>query len=177
MNVRRMLVLGMLDGGVGVVTYETPAYGNAGGMGDRRSIITVTSNGAFFDNLVDMPPQLVDGNTDSYLYTANAAPVAGKYIKFLFQHKVIITEAKWWQGDSQTIGTVKWQLSVHDDATLVDVGGSFSLEGLGGVGYATQTSLAGNTIPAKAYYIAGVSGNTNWNQIFSEVQFKIANPT
>lgn len=145
----------------------TPAYVT----GNRTGSITVTSTltaggGSVPSNLVD--GAFANNSTDSYA-VAVAEAASGKVIKFDFGvgASIKITEAKWYQQDTTSHGSWRWQGS-NNDADWTDIGVAFTL---GGATLQTQTQLSGNVTGYRYYRLLGVSGNfsdTPWNQ---EVEF------
>lgn len=143
----------------------TPDYANTGGTGDRTAIITFSAE----TGTESYDVSLLDGVNNAgtgYL----VSEITGKWLKFDFgaAKDVLITEAKWYQGDTGTGGTWKWQGS-NNDADWTDIGTSFTL---GGVATQTQTSLSGNTTEYRYYRLYGVSG-TNSQPYLYELEFKI----
>ena len=161
-----------------LTTTETPSYTNAGGHDMRMSYTTPpdlgkvfveASNGVLLHANAQM---LLDGDYTTGPYPANNTPIAGEWMRFDFPGKVLITEAIFYESVGNAQGTVKWQLSVDNDGTWVDIGSPFTL---GGATVQTQTELAGNVTYALAYRMLGISGNTNWSDLFTGIDFKIAN--
>jgi hypothetical protein len=145
----------------------TPDYGNTGGTGNRTSLITVS--GDYFGS---SGFKMVDGNTTSagQGFFPDAA-VAGKAIVFDFGagKAVLITEVKYYQQNTTSQGTWKWQGS-NDNSTWTDIGSSFAL---GGVATQTITTLSGNTSTYRYYRMLGISGNSSSNPWLYEFEFKI----
>ena len=141
------------------------SYTNSGGSGDRTASITVASNIA-----VGTLSQLVNGNTTgSSVYLTGT--VSGKYVSFDFGTGAsrIITEAKFYQGGTQTHGTWVWQGS-NDGSTWKDIGAYFTL---GGVATQTITTLSSNASAFRYYRIFGVSGTASSAPWIYEFEFKI----
>jgi len=159
-----MLLTTVLSSGGPV--YETPAYANAGGTGDRTATITVTETlaGTGASSL------LVDGVKNVNNKFWNNQTASGKVIKFTFAAPKLITEAKLYENAAGTThGDWKWQGST-DDSAWVDIGGTFTL---GGEVTQTQTTLSGNTTGYRYYRLLGVSGSAS-NAVYQrEFEFKI----
>lgn len=151
--------------------YELPAYANAGGQGDRQASITCTSTLAI---TLGTPALFVDGITNSGAVGVFCAAqnVADLYIKFYFVHKVLITEAKFWQQDITPQGVWKWQGS-NDDLNWTDIGANFTLGADGTV--SIMATLAGNTKGYLYYRVLGVSGALSGANFMHEFDFKIGN--
>lgn len=165
----------------------TTSYANNGGTGNRRlggvmtglpGYIAVTAGG------VGISMQGGGGAADSGWVNGDASS-AGQgffgggtitgpstdWIQFDFGlgNTVVINEAKYYQQDSSSQGTWKWQGS-NDGSTFTDLGSSFTL---GGTATETITTLSGNTTAYRYYRIAGVSGTTNSGPWAYEFEFKI----
>jgi hypothetical protein len=157
---------------VAVVVYQTPAYANAGGTGNRTVSITVTTT----LGLSGAASNWVNGvtTTDTSVYVSpNGQAVSGKVIKFNFTTARIINEAKWYQGSIAAEGTWKWQAS-NDDSAWVDIGSPFDL---GTATTQTITELSANVTPYIYYRLLGTAGNVSDSPYLQEMEFKIANPT
>ena len=148
----------------------TPAYGNAGGTGNRTSIITVSTD----ISTVGALTELIEGafQDGTFWFSANTA-ITGEYLRFDFGSGVskIITEAKWYQGTApNTQGVWQWQGS--DNASdWTDIGGTFTL---GGAGTQTQTELVANSVGYRYYQLFGISGNAGpFPTYIREIEFKI----
>jgi hypothetical protein len=158
-------------------TYETPAYANEGGTGNRSRWITVTPSAGLVGTMTAYKQLLVNGNQADGAAYPSAVAAAGEYIDFIFPHKVLIPEFKIYQSltPAATHGTWKCQIDPENDGNLQDAGGNFTL---GGGAIATYTSMAANTTRFKRLRLLGVSGNTNTGGFayFDEVEFKISSP-
>ena len=132
----------------------TPSYVT----GDRTASITVTTTlpGAVGGGT---PSNLVDGdfgaNSTDAMDMANGHAVSGLYIRFQYGVSTKITEAKWYQQNTASLGTWKWQGS-NDASAWTDIGSQFTL---GGATTQTQTELSTNTNGYLYYQLIGVSGN------------------
>jgi hypothetical protein len=157
-------------------TYEDPAYTNVGGTGDRTELVTVLHNFTGSGEILNSPFALVDGSMSDVVWIPQVDPT-GIYIDFLFDHKVLITEMKFYQSAVSTHGLWQCQIDVENGGTFTNVGGSFTL---GSDSELIQIINEWNTnsTPALRYRMVGLSGMTNsinWGTI-REVEFKIANP-
>lgn len=156
---------------------DVPDYANAGGTGDRTSIITSSTTMILLSGNGGDITTLVDGITGGYGYPTynpyirfSAQNVTNKYVRWDFgsTHSKLITEAIWYQDSATAVGTWKWQGS--DDASAwTDIGSSFSL---GTSTAQTLTELSGNLIGYRYYQILGVSGVCGI-PILKEIEFKI----
>ena len=159
--------LGVLQSSGAGPTYETPAYENEGGTGDRQSIITITTDLSIFGEFSGM----VDGNTADGPFTLENADIAGKEIVVDFRaiaDLVKINEIKFYKtAAAQSLGT--WQMKISTDgAAYANTGSKFEL---GGTGDNPQIL----TIDAEGFGLlkfVGVSGSTPIFQMF-EFEFKI----
>ena len=167
----------------GGVSYEVPAYANAGGSGDRESSITVdvdehaTTFWRSFGTSGTLRQDTVDGNIGVTIdYVNNALAVANRWIEFDFVTKRLITEVKFYVNTAfADCGVWKWQ--GYNGSTWVDVGGSFTL-GVTGVSslIETITTMSANTTAYTKYRMIGVSGNSTFNMYYwTEFEFKIGN--
>lgn len=156
----------------GGIAYETPAYENAGGTGDRSASITVTYT--FSDSGGGDPNNIVDGLNATSQFWANQA-IAGKYVQFQFQGAKLITEAKLYISENFDgyVGTSwKWQGS-QNGIDWTDIGEAFTPA----VGLTkTLDSMSANAIGYVYYRMIGVSGSTTTFETWNEVEFKIGNP-
>ena len=149
-----------------------PSYANAGGTGDRTASVIVNVSGSSLT--ANSPSNLVDGafannTSDSIAFFPGAA--SGAWIQFDFGvgAQRIVAEAKWYQGDTSTHGTWKWQGS-KDGSTWTDIGVGFTL---GGATTQVQTELNSNVNAYRFYRLLGVSGNVSGSPYIQEVEFKI----
>ena len=136
--------------------------------GDRTaSIATSTTVGIASGTISNLVDGVIAANsTDAVAFSA--AGTSGLEIKFNFTTAILITEAKWYQDLTTSIGVWRWQGS-QDGASWTNIGSSFTL---GGSTTQTQTELNGNTTLFIYYRLLGVSGSTSsaeWNE---EIQFK-----
>ncbi|HMJ91678.1 MAG TPA: hypothetical protein VK530_17785 [Candidatus Acidoferrum sp.] len=152
----------------------SPSYANAGGTGNRTSIITV-SQAANTVSTADIN-FLVDGDTSSAgrgFFFAQPQDGSTFWIRFDFGsgNAKVITEAKFYQGN-QSHGTWQWQGS-DDGAAWTSSGSSFTL---GGAATQTQTSLAANTTAYRYYRILGLSGTASNADFIYQFEFKLCQP-
>ncbi len=159
------LAWGFTSGGYSSV----PSYANAGGTGNRTSLITVSGT---LTLAVGAPSRLVNGDISANAaYFTNNESVAGKYLVFDFgvDASKVITEARFYQNPAISQGTFNWQGS-NDGNTWTDIGSSFVL---GGNTVQTITTLSENTTGYRYYRILGLSGTTNWNSYIHQFEFQI----
>lgn len=145
--------------------YQTPEYSHTGGTGDRRSIITLTTNivmGGGGDYL-----QQIDGSfADWSQFTVQSS--VGKHITFNFGAKKLITESKHYQPNSSSHGIWEWQGS-NDGVDYTPIGADFTF---GGEATQVMTSMSENTTGYQYYRIYGISGTMSL--VYSrEFEFKI----
>jgi hypothetical protein len=149
-----------------VVAGPSTSYSNPLGTGDRRALITVSTN----LSTINQEPLLVDGCTTCTGEYCSGEPWTGKYFRFDFGTAHIIDEAKWYQSAGLPLGSVKWQGS-NDASTWTDIGSSFALDGTSPL---VMTSLNGNTTSYRYYQMAGVSGSTTSGPWLFEIEFKVS---
>lgn len=152
--------------------FDAPAYGNAGGRGNR-GMITVTTD---LTGGITAHWALVDGNLTeeaNYYWTTGNNPIAGKYIQFQFPGAVRIVEAKFYRADYGAYppleGVWQWKGS-QDGTTWVDIGATFT-PGTGEI--ATMTTLSGNTTAYVHYGLFAVSGSFSGTVVPREFEFKL----
>lgn len=153
--------------------YQTPAYANTGGTGDRTSIITPSTTQP--TGGADSVTITVDGVTAAGDYYFNGAQaVAGNVMKFIFPNKVKITEAIFYSSSGSAGGSGVWRWQGSNDGTnWTNIGGTFTLAT---VHPQTQTTLAGNGVGYLQYRVLGVSGNIIAGGCYNrEWEFKIGN--
>jgi hypothetical protein len=144
-----------------------PDYTRAGATGDRRAMITVTSDyshGSRMDALVN--------GTQANDFFFGTDPVAGKHILFALDYRYVIDEVRWYQSGADTHGTWRWQGS-NDLTAWANIGAPFVL---GGSTMQTQTALNGNAADYQYYRLLGVSGNASNIGYVREVEFRISPP-
>jgi hypothetical protein len=164
--------------GQAVTNNVAPAtsYANAGGTGDRRASITISTNmgmDASYTTLND----LINGNTSTTWGLMFSDSTAGHYIQFSWGAGIskIINELKWYQSAAYAHGVLKLMGSQSDvsnpaDNTFEDVGSNFTLTANT---VQTITAMASNTKAYRHYRIVRVSGGWNTNDWQNEVEFKI----
>jgi len=152
--------------------YETPAYANAGGTGDRRASITITTD---ISILWHDTTYLVDGDTVTETIIFGGDALANKYILIDFGHKVIVNEFKLYKQNAFQGGFGNFKFQISDDAAnFVDISTTFNL-GAGAGTSVSHTEISANTTPARYLVLRGVSGNMQVSDIL-EFEFKIGNP-
>jgi hypothetical protein len=147
------------------------SYANPGCIGDRRSIITVSSD-LTVNNTID---QLVDGAFGPNFFW-NIQAVTGKQVKFDFGPVIlpVVVEAKFYTSGNNAHGDWKWQGS-SDDSVYTDIGSSFTLVTINGSTPQVITTLSGNTTSYRYYRLLGVTGNTSDVPYIYEFEFKTVN--
>ena len=154
-------------------SYETPAYENAGGTGDRVASIAWASDITWGIDFATYGGYLVDGLNADNLYLNNAQAVAGKYIRFDFTTQRVINEFRI-RFSAGAISTGVWRWQGSDNGTdWTNIGDTFEITSAGGL--TTFTTLSANTTAYRYYQLLGVSGNSSWDQYWQEVEFKIGN--
>lgn len=143
----------------------TPAYVT----GNRTSSITVTTT--YTTNLGTLSG-LVNGaiagnSTDAWVWNNQAN--SGLYVRFDFGsgNSIKVTEVKWYESNSTTHGTHKWQGS-NDALSWTDLTSSFTL----GATPSQTHDLSSNTKGYRYYQLLGVSGSVSQNPWQQEVEFK-----
>ena len=145
------------------------SYSNSGGTGLRFFIVISATNLTLGGGGISSPSYLLNGNTTEHACWFPNGAASGKYVKFDFGSPRLVTEAKWYQDNSTSQGTWKWQGS-NDDSTYTDIGSSFTL---GGATVQTQTQLNGNATSCRYYQLVGVSGSTSDSPYTFECEFQI----
>ncbi len=150
------------------------AYTNAGGIGNRTSLIAVTVSSPldFYD-----PNQIVDGSlTGGFFWHAD--PVAGNNFVFDFSAQELIDEAVIYLSPADNYGTWKWQGS-NDNATWTDIGGTFTLGSISAVtGVQRISQLWGNTGAWRYWRMYCTVGSTLAGGLeqYREIEFRIGPP-
>lgn len=151
--------------------FETPDYTNAGGTGNRTALITVTTSATLGAGTAS---NLVDGakaNNDTDAMWWNSGQTL-RHVTYDFGHKVLITEAKWFQNGTSESGTWKWQGS-DDGSIFTDLSANFTLDA-GSTG-SVMGDLSANVTGYRHYRQQQVSGNTTDAPWLWETEFKIGN--
>jgi hypothetical protein len=153
-----------------VVSYETPAYTNSGGTGDRTSQITATTTTTEFGGISLM----INGNLAQEWFFLGEA-ITGREMKFDFHRKVIINEIHWVKGDAAASSQGIWQLQISDDGSnWTNVGATFDLCFAQPSDFYI-TTMSANVTPARYLRFFGISGST-LTAAQAEIEFKIGNP-
>ncbi|MBX3172487.1 MAG: hypothetical protein KF760_34105, partial [Candidatus Eremiobacteraeota bacterium] len=145
---------------------SAPSYLSPLSSGERRTLITATSNHSSLSGPVS---NLLNGTSSNDFYW-NSVAIAGTYVRFDFKAPVLLTEAKWLQSTASTHGNWQWQGS-QDASTWTNIGSTFLL---GGSTSQTLTTLSANTTEYRFYQLVGVSGTCSSSAYLYEVQFKIS---
>ncbi|MHB9139404.1 MAG: hypothetical protein ACYC4Q_08375, partial [Victivallaceae bacterium] len=172
---------GRLDGAwvdISAFVSNTTSYANPGGSQDRTDFVIATCSNDIFDNGATDASKLVDGINDPYSpqgqYSGTGAAVSGKIIQFVFDHAIIIDEAKWYQNYIGTNGTWKWQYSTDSGSNWTDIGSSFTLgDGCDTMVPQIMTTLHGHATRATYYRLLGISGNMSTQYILC-IKFRIS---
>lgn len=141
------------------------SYSNAGGSGDRRDLIAISTTTPFYQ--LD---KMINGAYANAPYFMTAGACAGLYIRFDFGVPKYITAFKWYQqAGGATHGVWKMQGS-NDASSWTDVSNTFTL-----TGGTTGTEFALTTTTGYRYYqLLGVSGNMSNAPYLQEIDFSIA---
>lgn len=152
--------------------FETPAYSNVYGIGDRQAIITPNCSGSTFWGNIYTTFMLwhIDGNTgNDGGYTNNNISVAGEWYEWNFHHRKLITEIRFYF-NAGTADCGVWRTQGYDGASWNNIGNTFTL----GTASTQTIDLSTNQIGYTKYRILGVSGVSNYNLYYwSEIEFKI----
>jgi hypothetical protein len=172
---KRRALLTVLNGGV---RYEVPAYANAGGTGDRQSIITVTTNFVSEASPTDYQ-KLVDGlnANPANMYWSNQN-FANKYFQFEFTARVKITEMKYYFTTGYSEGIAKATLQVKGSNNGTDFANIGAAATPSFANPAVISAISANVIAYKHYQVLVTSGvlDAGEYELPHEWQFKIANP-
>jgi hypothetical protein len=151
------------------VTPGATSYSNAGGTGDRTSLILVKTNKTFAagsaDNLVDG----ATGNTSTDAVKLSGGD-AGWEIWFDFRptgYRQCIDEFRWLQQDTSSHGT--WKIQGWDGFGWTDLVTGVSLGGA-----TTQSISFPNENAYILYRLVQTSGLTSGGPFVQEIEFKIA---
>lgn len=152
-------------------------YTYAGGIGDRRSNITVTTT---FTLDAGFPSAavttLVDGSTATLgPFVVMTAGQSGKEFKFDFGTlgKQIIDEFRIFHGNGFDTGYFRMQGLKNDGVTWQDIGTWFLLAGVGGGGFRTYNNIVGNLAGFSKYRLVQLDTSTNTGGLHTEIEFKI----
>jgi lysophospholipase L1-like esterase len=166
---RRAFAAGIFNRGASAPaepTYETPAYENAGGTGDRTATLTVTLSPTLS---TFTGSDLINGSTANSTYPNDGIPALGESIIIAFGSKRKITEITFHLSGAVSGGV--WQPKAYIDGTWSNCGDSFTL------GTSAPQVITVDATGATKIGFFGVSGTTDWNAYWQEVEFKIANIT
>lgn len=157
---------------VGLTGYNT-SYSNAGGSGNRGSLITMTTSLAY--GWGDLLNQFIDGSTGNTGTWVGGNSVVGQHITFQFTEPKCIQEVtSIWDnaggGFATDSSTWQWQGS-SNGTNWTNIGAQWT-----GNGQATcvDTSMSGNLNLYTYYRLYGISGVTGTQNYAKEIEFKIA---
>ena len=154
--------------------YETPAYANTLGSGDRVAAMTghvSTSGATMWGNIQSNPYMLwhFDGDTSNAGgYTNDGIAVANEWYEWDLVTKHLITEIKFYfSAAAATCGV--WRIQGYN-GSWVNIGNTFTL----GTGLTQTVDLSANATGYTKYRMLGVSGNSSFNLYYwAEIEFKI----
>ena len=146
--------------------------------GDRSSTITVTTTISEASGTV---AKLVDGNapidgshggSNSFYWATGSNNVVGQELKFQWSSAQTITGAKMLSANTDSQGTWKWQGS-NNGSAWTDIGSNFNFDTATTKVWDTTfgSELSGNTTAYTYYRMYGVSGSTNGNPWWIEIEF------
>jgi len=152
----------------------------AGGYqsGDRSSSITVTTTiseaSGTVANLVDgsAPTDGSHSGSNSFYWANGSNNVVGQELKFQWSSAQTITGAKMLSVNTNSQGTWKWQGS-NNGSAWTDIGSNFNFDTATTKVWDTTfgSELSGNTTAYTYYRMYGVSGSTNGNPWWMEIEF------
>lgn len=154
--------------GIGPFQAIATSYANAGGSGDRTATIAVTLGGytlagGTINNSVD--GSFANDANGSWWWNAVAA--AGGTLTFDFGTSKYIDEIKFYQNDTTSHGTHKFQHS-PDNSAWTDASSNFTLGG------ATTTVITITNPQTRRYWrMLGISGSVSNVSFQQETEFKI----
>lgn len=163
-----------LNPGGGEVVEGTPDYGNDGGTGDRRSLITVATTITVNYGGGENAQSFVDGNVANSMWFNTSQGATGKELSFDFDIPVLITEARFYNGGgySGPYGTWQWQATNDDDATF-KLFPAFAWNPAAGGGWTVLPGLETNSAGYSKYKLVGLSGSLNSANSLGDFEFKI----
>ncbi len=146
---------------------SAPSYANFFGTGMRSPYMNIGGTITWASN----PNNIVDGTQADATYFDPGQ--TGRYIEFDFKEDILITELKWYQDNSASQGTWKWQ--GYDTATTswVDLTSAFSLAT---AATTTVTAMSAVTDYYSKYRLQQVSGSTSSSPYIREIEFKVGQP-
>lgn len=157
------------------LAYQTPAYANTGGTGDRTAIITATTDMTLASGNA---PNLVDGaftlnGSDGMLVAFPSQSWVGKRIVWDFGTSKLITAMRMHgQVGGFNSGTAVFRGS-HDGTTWTTYGSAVTI--VSDAGPTEYTELSTNVTGYRYYCLEGATGVANGNVWMVEWEFKIGN--
>jgi hypothetical protein len=153
--------------------YETPDYSNLHGSGIRTSsMCAITTSGSTMWGIMDNSLYrylLIDGSYANGGYCNNGVSVVNEWMEFDFTTARLINEINFKFSNSMSGGTFKAQ--GWNGASWVDIGSTFVL----GAAADQFVDMSDNHYGYTKYRILGTTGNSSWDAMWQEVQFKIGN--
>lgn len=143
------------------------SYANSGGSGARQYLIPIKTTCHLGNGGIRSPFYLVDGTLGNNIWFDSQ--VSGQYLLFDFGQPRIIDEAKWYQDNSSSQGTWKFQGS-NDNSSFTDVGTTFTL---GGSTTQTITAINGNTTAYRWWKLIQTAGSTTSSPYTKGIEFQI----
>ena len=151
-------------------TPATGGYHTGNQLGNITLTSTVQESGnGVANNLLNGVNASNNSDTTNGFHPYDSTDISGDILKFDFGSGKTIIEAKFIQYGAESHGTWKWQGS-NDDSSWTDIGSSFTMGG--GVTEQLHTQLNNNTTSYRYYQLLGITGNTTYPCIWSEIQFK-----
>ena len=158
--------------------YHNPGSSSSAWVtGDRTSSITVTLSFAHAGTAANMVDGDFTAGAGGGIAVSGTPAASGGSWKFDFGsgNATLISEAKFYQGATQSHGVWKWQGS-NDDISYTDIGSSFTLTS-SGTSATSHTSLNGNSTEYRYYKLLGVSGTMANTQWVTEFEFYVTTTT
>jgi hypothetical protein len=157
-------------GGVSTAT----SYANVGGTGNRMDYVGINTNVGFdYVRGPDNEKHFLNGMCRYWVAAFQDASIAGKYIRFTFEHPVVINEIAFYQEGSTTQGSWRVQGS-NNAADWTNIGGTFTLGQPGDYMRQAITAISANTTAYKYYQLLGVAGDGAGFGYACQFEFKIS---
>lgn len=141
------------------------SYTNPGGRGNRTALISVTNVGLTGGGTA---VTLVDGAQGDVLWHSGATGDGSDWWLFDFITAKTITEFTWYQSNTTSHGTWRFEGS-HDNSAWTQCGSDFTLAGsTGGDAFSTP-----NTVAYRYYRLRHMSGTRSSSPYLREIEFRI----